>query len=266
MTDHLPLVFACPHCRLPLDVSSNGASCANNHSFDRAREGYLNLLVGGRLSSHTVPGDTPDSLAARRRFLSGGHYSPIARALADMVRAPSGPLLDAGCGEGYYLSQMTARHRYGLDVSKKAVQLASRLIPAAQFVVASSYRLPILDTSVEVVMSVFAPRPFEEFRRVLQPGGRWVTVTPGSSHLMEMRPARDNEVGSKSMQRRSERDAAPAGATHAERVRFTLELTPETAVDLFSMTPMRWQTDADADAIASIPRVSVDAWVATGAA
>jgi 23S rRNA (guanine745-N1)-methyltransferase len=266
MTDHLPLVFACPHCRLPLDVSSNGASCANNHSFDRAREGYLNLLVGGRLSSHTVPGDTPDSLAARRRFLSGGHYSPIARALADMVRAPSGPLLDAGCGEGYYLSQMTARHRYGLDVSKKAVQLASRLIPAAQFVVASSYRLPILDTSVEVVMSVFAPRPFEEFRRVLQPGGRWVTVTPGSSHLMEMRPARDNEVGSKSMQRRSERDAAPAGATHAERVRFTLELTPETAVDLFSMTPMRWQTDADADAIASIPQVSVDAWVATGAA
>jgi len=266
MTDHSPQVFACPHCRRPLNISANGASCTNNHSFDRAREGYLNLLVGGRLSSQTVPGDTPDSLAARRRFLSGGHYSPIARALSDLVGTPSGPLFDAGCGEGYYLSQMTAQHRYGLDVSKKAVQLASRLLPANQFVVASSYRLPVLDASVEIVMSVFAPRPFEEFRRVLQPGGRWVTVTPGSSHLMEMRPARDNEAGSKSMQRRTERDVVPAGATHAERVRFILELTPETAVDLFSMTPMRWQTDADQDAIASITRVSVDAWVATGTA
>jgi len=68
------------------------------------------------------------------------------------------------------------------------------------------------------------------------------------------------------MQRRTERDVVPAGATHAERVRFILELTPETAVDLFSMTPMRWQTDADQDAIASITRVSVDAWVATGTA
>jgi len=122
-----------------LNISANGASCTNNHSFDRAREGYLNLLVGGRLSSQTVPGDTPDSLAARRRFLSGGHYSPIARALSDLVGTPSGPLFDAGCGEGYYLSQMTAQHRYGLDVSKKAVQLASRLLPANQFVVASSY-------------------------------------------------------------------------------------------------------------------------------
>lgn len=259
-------VFACPHCRLALHDTPTGATCTSGHSFDRAREGYLNLLVGGRLPSQTVAGDTPDSLAARRRFLHAGNYAPIADALADMVGSPGGAVLDAGCGEGYYLSRIDAPHRFGLDVSKRAVQMASRLLPDARFVVASSYRLPVLDRSVEVVMSVFAPRPFEEFLRVLSPTGRWVTVTPGADHLREMRPARDSEPGSKSQLRRAERNHSPTGATHAQRVCFTLDLTSESAMDLFSMTPLRWQTDADLDAIASMKHVTVDAWVATGQA
>lgn len=257
-------VFACPHCRMVLRDTPTGAACANGHSFDRAREGYLNLLVGGRLPSQTVAGDTPDSLAARRRFLHAGNYAPIAAALADMVGSPAGAVLDAGCGEGYYLSCIDARHRFGLDVSKRAVQMASRLLPEARFVVASSYRLPVLDGSVDTVMSVFAPRPFEEFLRVLTPTGRWVTVTPGGDHLREMRPARDNEPGSKSLQRRAQRNHTPNGATHAQRVSFELDLTPESAVDLFSMTPLRWQAGADLDGVAAMRCVTVDAWVATG--
>lgn len=257
-------IFACPHCRIALADTPTGAACANGHSFDRAREGYLNLLVGGRLPSQTVAGDTPDSLAARRRFLHAGNYAPIAAALAEMVGTPSGPVLDAGCGEGYYLSRIEAPHRFGLDVSKRAVQMASRLLPDSRFVVASSYRLPVLDGCVEIVMSVFAPRPFEEFLRVLAPTGRWVTVTPAADHLREMRPAHDNTPGSKSLQRRAERDTAPTGAISARRVNFALDLTPESAVDLFSMTPLRWQANADLDGIAALARVTVDAWVATG--
>lgn len=264
VTETALTVFACPHCGLPLADTSTGAACSNGHNFDRAREGYLNLLVGGRIASQSVPGDTPDSLAARRRFLHAGCYAPIADALAAMVGQPDGAVLDAGCGEGYYLSRMTASHLFGLDVSKRAVQMASRLLPDARFVVASSYRLPVLDHCLDVVVSVFAPRPFDEFRRVLTPDGRWVTVTPGGSHLQEMRPARDNEPGSKSLARRAERDQVPAEAKHVERVRFVLDLTPESAVDLFSMTPMRWQTGADTDHIASLRQVTVDAWVASG--
>jgi 23S rRNA (guanine745-N1)-methyltransferase len=257
-------VFACPHCGLPLVDTAIGATCPSGHTFDRAREGYLNLLVGGRIASQSIPGDTPDSLTARRRFLHAGHYAPIAATLATMVGQPDGAVLDAGCGEGYYLSCLVAPHLFGLDVSKRAVQMASRLLPGARFVVASSYRLPVLDHCLDVIISVFAPRPFDEFRRALAPVGRWVTVTPGGSHLQEMRPARDDEPGSKSLARRSDRDQAPTGATQVERVHFTLDLTPESAIDLFSMTPMRWQAGADTDHIASLRQVTVDAWVASG--
>ena len=78
-------VLACPHCGLPLSLSATGATCERHHSFDRGRGGYLNLLVGGRLSAATTPGDTPDALAARRRFLGAGHYAPIAAAVAAVV-------------------------------------------------------------------------------------------------------------------------------------------------------------------------------------
>ena len=115
------------------------ATCERHHSFDRGRGGYLNLLVGGRLSAATTPGDTPDALAARRRFLGAGHYAPIAAAVAAVVGTPAGPVLDVGCGEGYYLSQLPLPDRFGLDVAKSAVQMAARLLPDSQFVVGSAY-------------------------------------------------------------------------------------------------------------------------------
>ena len=152
MTDH-STVLACPNCALALTFSARGATCANGHSFDRGRSGYLNLLVGGRLSAATTPGDTPDALAARRRFLGAGYYAPIAEALAEAVGVPDGPVLDVGCGEGYYLSQLDLVDLYGLDVAKSAVQMAARLLPDAQFVVGSAYRLPVLAGSVAAVLS-----------------------------------------------------------------------------------------------------------------
>jgi len=257
-------ILACPHCHVALELTATGASCGSGHSFDRAREGYLNLLVGGRLASVSSPGDTPDSLAARRRFLSQGFYAPIAAALAQTVGSPAGALLDVGCGEGYYLAQLTAGERYGLDIAKAGVRMAARLLPDCQFVVGSAYRLPVLDASVEVVVSVFAPHPFDEFDRVLQPGGRWVTVTPGPDHLCELRPA-DNpasgERGERRQQRFERRADPPAEADTAQRVRFALDLTADAATDLWAMTPLRWQTPNDGAAQAR--SVTVDVWVAT---
>jgi len=257
-------ILACPHCRLALELTTTGASCGGGHHFDRAREGYLNLLVGGRLTSGSSPGDTPDSLAARRRFLSQGFYEPIATALAETVGSPAGALLDVGCGEGYYLAHLRAGERYGLDIAKAGVRMAARLLPDCQFVVGSAYRLPVLDASVEVVVSVFAPHPFDEFARVLQPGGRWVTVTPGPDHLLELRTADQpgsSDRGERRQQRFERRADPPAEANSAQRVRFTLDLTADAAADLWAMTPLRWQTPNDGAAQAR--SVTVDVWVAT---
>ena len=252
-----PSVFACPVCALAFQALPHGVICPNGHSFDRAREGDLNLLVAGRVPTPSVPGDTPDSLAARRRFLSTGAYAPIEEALSLQIGDVEGPVLDVGCGEGNYLSHIRSPRRFGLDIAKRAVQLASRLLPDAEFVVGNAFRLPVLNNSCDAVFSVFAPHALEEFQRVLVPCGQWVTVSPASHHLREMRPKRDENI----VERERKRDEPPEQAVRAERVQFTLELSDESANDLFSMTPLYWQTAADA---APVSHVSVDVWVSSG--
>lgn len=259
-------VLACPNCALALQLSPAGATCATGHSFDRGRGGYLNLLVAGRLSAAATPGDTPDALAARRRFLTAGYYAPIATALVQAVGVPAGPVLDVGCGEGYYLSQLGLPGSYGLDVAKSAVQMASRLLPDAQFVVGSAYRLPVLDGSVAAVLSVFAPHPFQEFQRVLCTGGRWVTVTPGPNHLREMRPVLSGESERKAVERLARRAVAPTEAFAARRIEFELQLSAEALQDLFYMTPMQWQAGASGSDSEVGRTVSVDVWVASSSA
>jgi 23S rRNA (guanine745-N1)-methyltransferase len=162
-----------------------------------------------------------------------------------------------GCGEGYYLSYIDSDRTYGIDISKKAIQMASKAYPASQFAVASSYRLPVGTASCAGVFTVFAPHSFSEYQRVLIPGGTWVTVTPGPHHLKEMRPTRDETVDERE-QRRSE---PPEQAAQSERIQYTLDLSQEAAVDLFSMTPLRWQTAAHAR---PVTEVSVDVWIASG--
>lgn len=250
-------VFVCPHCGLSFETSSSGVQCANGHTFDRAREGYLNLLIAGRLSTKSVSGDTPESLTARRRFLSTGAYTPIAEALSETIGNIDGAVLDVGCGEGYYLSHIRSPHRFGLDIAKRGIQMASKSYPDSEFVVGTAYRLPVRNDSCDAVFSVFAPHSIEEFHRVLTPCGQWVTVTPAAHHLHQMRPKRDENI----LERERRRDEPPSHATNAQRVQFDLDLTEESAHDLFSMTPLVWQTAADA---APVTRVSVDVWVASG--
>ena len=168
-----------------------------------------------------------------------------------------GPVLDVGCGEGWYLSQLESPQKFGLDISKRAVQMASKLIPNAQFIVGTAHRLPILNESCDAVFTVFAPHSHSEYLRVLRPGGRWVTVTPGPQHLHEMRPKKDPSIE----ERERLRSEPPQESQQAERVTFSLSLSIDAAHDLFSMTPLRWQTAADA---APVTSVTADVWVSWG--
>jgi 23S rRNA (guanine745-N1)-methyltransferase len=242
---------------MPLRLNQQEARCENNHLFDRSRDGYINLVIGGRLAATTTSGDTAESLRSRRDFFATGSYAPIASALAHALREVSGPILDVGCGEGYYFTHINATEKYGIDISKKAVQMASKLLPDAHFAVASAFRLPIVDHSCAAVFTVFAPHSFEEYARILKPGGTWVTVTPGPHHLQQMRPKRDQSIDDRE-ERRSE---PPIQAQQAERIQFELDLSLSAATDLFSMTPLVWQTAADAS---PATQVSVDVWVSSG--
>ena len=192
----------CPVCGEGLARTGDQAiRCRQGHSFDIARQGYVNLTAGR--SPH--PGDSADMIADRAAFLAEGHYDFIARALADIAQAPAGDpeatteevrpdgglVLDAGTGTGDYLAHvLDARPGapgLGLDVSKAALRRAARAHPRAGAALADLWRpLPLADSSVAVLLNVFAPRNGPEFHRVLRPDGLLLVVTPAPDHLEEL--------------------------------------------------------------------------------
>jgi 23S rRNA (guanine745-N1)-methyltransferase len=178
----------CPVCAAPLTGADASLVCASGHSFDVARQGYVDLSAG----PVTHPGDTAEMVAARERVLAAGHFAFITAGLADATAAyDSGLIVDVGAGTGVHLKSLleTRPDALGLavDVSKAALRRAARAHPRMGAVRADAWRgLPVADGAASVVLNVFAPRAGREFARVLRPGGRLAVVTPASDHLREL--------------------------------------------------------------------------------
>ena len=169
----------CPVCGAALEPQGAAWRCAQGHCFDVARQGYVNLLtVTQKHSRH--PGDTREMVAARRAFLDAGWYAPIAKTLADLVRRfcpETASVLDAGCGEGYYLSQLGwVPERWGIDISRDAVRYAAARDRGAHWLTATAAHLPFADGGFDCVLSMFALTAGAEFFRVLRPGGIFLIV------------------------------------------------------------------------------------------
>ncbi|MDQ0075738.1 methyltransferase domain-containing protein [Arthrobacter oryzae] len=191
LPDALRLLL-CPVCRNGLmPGGDHRLACPSGHSFDAARQGYFNFLVG---KGTVFEADTAAMVAARFDFLSRGHYQPLADTVAELATpalvGPEAAVLDAGTGTGHYLKRLLAAapaSAIGLDISKFALRRAARMNPDAVNLVSDVWQpLPVKDDAVDVVTVVFAPRNAAEFARVLRPAGRLVVVTPRSGHLAEV--------------------------------------------------------------------------------
>ncbi len=237
-------IAACPLCRTALFLAEREVWCANGHHYDRAREGYVNLLRPGKIRK-LVSGDDREMVADRRSFLDCGHYRVLAEGLAGLIGelAPA-TLLDVGCGEGTFTRVMTASGRASMavDLSRPAVRLAARRCPDALCAVASVHDLPVLDHSADAVVSVMSPTHQAEFLRVLSPDGRVLVVTPGASHLDALRATlytdyrpHDEEVPLSDvlMTERTERFVDHIVLRSREEIR-----------QVWGMTPYRWNAPA----------------------
>ncbi len=248
--------LGCPHCGSGLTQGDGLFECPNAHVFDIARQGYVALL-GARARTDT--GDSADMVAARVQFLGAGHYAAIAAAAAASVAGQGGPILEIGAGTGYYLAaalDRTGASGIALDSSKYAARRAATDHRAISVVADAWSALPIRDSSVGSVLSVFAPRNPDEIVRVLRPGGGFVGVTPHAHHLHELRERLTMlTVDEGKASRLADAFIGRLDLLDERSVEFAMELRPDDVAALVRMGPSaRHLTPAQlADQIAALP-------------
>lgn len=239
-------MLCCPICMAPLERREKTLRCPLGHSYDIARQGYVNLLPVQQKHS-LQPGDTREQVLARRAFLESGAYQPIAQAVCALARTYArGPVLDVGCGEGYYavqVAQALDAPLTGLDISVEAVRRAAGKYKNAQWVCGTAAHLPIADESMGLVMSLFALTVPGEFARVLRPGGHFLQVLAAEDHLLGLKEIIYPQV----FQRQKQTTPTLPGFTllRSEPVRFSFTVRDAQVENLLSMTPHYWRISAE---------------------
>lgn len=229
----------CPVCGKELNRVERACICPDRHSFDIARQGYVNLLTVQQKHS-LAPGDTREQVLARRTFLEAGFYAPIADTLIETAKkyGVCGDILDIGCGEGYYsakLAQALDLPLTGLDISKEAVRCAAAKYKNAQWLCATAAHIPVPDGAAGLITSLFALTLPEEFRRVLAQDGLYFQVLAAEDHLLGLKSIIYDTLHHK------EKSTVPElpGFERLESIpiRFSFTAEGEQVRNLFSMTP-----------------------------
>lgn len=237
--------FICPKCKDQLTLCNKTLKCDNNHCFDLAKQGYVNLLMSQQ-SSQKRHGDDKLMVKSRTNFLEKGYYLPllnkINETLTKYINSKSF-VLDVGCGECFYTEKIAKNFNceiYGIDISKDALMVGAKKNDNLHLAVASIFNIPIKDSSCDCIINIFAPHSEDEFKRILKDSGILLRVTPLENHLWELKEniydtPYKNEV----------EDFLLSGFELLENVevKYTIDLTSnDDIVNLFKMTPYYYKT------------------------
>ena len=239
-------MLVCPKCGKDLYKNNNTFSCEDGHSFDISKEGYVNLLLPNKKNS-LLPGDNKEMVMAREQFLNKDYYAPLKDAISKYINEhfkEDVALLDAGCGTGYYSIHIKEKYQYvmdilGVDISKFAVQKAAKKDKSAQFIVASTFDLPIKDKSFDIILNIFSPKANESFKRVLKDDGVLIQVMPGGKHLLELK-----EILYKDSTYENEVEFEYSGFNLKDNfeVSYNIDVDKDDLMHLFTMTPYLYKT------------------------
>jgi 23S rRNA (guanine745-N1)-methyltransferase len=244
-------VYKCPVCQLNLIKGENQYVCGKGHSFDIAHNNYINLLIDNQKKSKE-PGDSKEMMESRRSFLNKGYYALFSDKLNEVVgfhlKGLGGNILDAGCGEGYFLSNLKRKlsetegmdrvNYYGVDISKSAIKYAAKRDKDINFVVGSNFNLPVISDSMDCIIRNFAPGDNDEFYRVLKKAGKLCIITPGIEHLFELK-----EILYQSARKHEVKDSLLSGfnTTMHYETKYIVEINNNQDItNLISMTPYYW--------------------------
>jgi len=244
-------MFICPVCKEALAKNEKVFRCSNGHSFDIAKQGYVNLLMSQQSASKRH-GDDRVMVDARKNFLEKNYYMPLAEKLCQMAEKYSGDktnLLDAGCGEGWYGHKIIAHlescgikpSMAGIDISKDALKYAGkRCGDKIDFAVGSVYNMPVGNETQDIVFNIFAPLAENEYSRILKKTGVLIRVVPMERHLFGLKekiynkPYLNDEINP---------DLPGFILLEEDRVCYKLKITENEDIEnLFKMTPYYYKT------------------------
>ena len=249
--------LCCPVCGGSLSLRGKAVSCARGHSFDIAREGYINLLRSQKSGDRM--GDSKESARSRRDFLDKGYYRPLRDALTALFAGRRGNVLDICCGEGYYtaaLAENPALAVYGFDLSREMVRLAAKRGGATCFV-ANLASIPVADGSFDYATHLFAPFHEREFSRVLRPGGTLYSVVPGRRHLWALKERLYDEPYPNDEELPA---AGPLRLSGTQKIAAEITLNdPRDIEAVFRMTPYYYHTSRkDRDKLAVLETLTTE--------
>ncbi len=262
--------FACPICQEALDLVQQSLACPNRHSFDLSKFGYVNLAPQVKASKDY----DKENFQNRQLVLENGFYDHILNALSECLSPLAHPvnILDIGCGEGYYSRSLQERHPdhsfYAFDLSKESIQLAAKSDQEwkVKWFVGDLAHLPLLDQSMDLLLDIFSPANYQEFKRVLAPDGRLIKVIPTATHLQEIRQkVKDHldqvDYSNEQIIQHFSDHFTIENTIHCQE-RF--ELTPALREALLSMTPLLFHVDPAQIDWTDLTQVTISATILIG--
>ena len=264
--------FACPICQENLALVESGLKCNNRHSFDLAKFGYVNLAPQIKQSTNY----DKENFQNRQQILEAGFYQAILEAVSDLLAAnPSAKtVLDIGCGEGFYSRKLQESHPdktfYAFDISKDSVQIAAKSEPnwAVNWFVGDLARLPIKDGSMDILLDIFSPANYGEFKRVLKENGLLIKVIPTENHLKEIRQKVQDQLTNKGYSNQDIKDHFQNNFTilSNKTASLTKPITAEQLQVLLSMTPLLFHVDQSKIDWNDLTEITIEAEILVGRA
>lgn len=264
--------FACPICQENLTLVESSFKCSNRHSFDLAKFGYVNLAPQIKQSANY----DKENFQNRQQILEAGFYQAILDALSTMLCSleTSKTILDIGCGEGFYSRKLQEAHPdktfYAFDISKDSVQIAAKSEPswAVNWFVGDLARLPIKDASMDILLDIFSPANYGEFRRVLSKDGILIKVIPTENHLKEIRQTVQGQLTKKdySNQDIKEHFQEHFSIQSSQITSLTNPITAEQRQALLSMTPLLFHVDQSKIDWSQLTEITIEAEILVGKA
>ena len=262
--------FACPICQENLTLVENSLKCNNRHSFDLAKFGYVNLAPQIKQSANY----DKENFQNRQQILEAGFYQAILEAVSDLLSNSKNAktILDIGCGEGFYSRKLQERHPdktfYAFDISKDSVQIAAKSEPnwAVNWFVGDLARLPIKDASMDILLDIFSPANYGEFRRVLSKDGIFIKVIPTKNHLKEIRQKVQDQLTNKDYSNQDIKNHFQNNFTilSSKTASLTKPITAEQLQALLSMTPLLFHIDQTKIDWSQLTEITIEAEILVG--